>query len=180
MHLGRNSRWVLLISRKYYIRPRKKMTKPPMDFQLVEHYPFFFSNGGKIYFSDGMCVTVIRMCSSISTVQKVDKTEILNLNHTQRSNDNKSYRLRTGHPVMRSCAITVVHVFASGWWWTRHEESVFHLPFFETPRILDLTICALHRRNNWYVFISENKTAVYKTSWSKIAEIDNTVNLFLR
>ena len=31
------------------------MTKPPMDFQLVEHYPFFFSNGGKFIFQT-VCV----------------------------------------------------------------------------------------------------------------------------
>ena len=127
-----------------------------------------------------MCVTVIRMCRSISTVQKVDKTEILNL---KRAISNfKIYLTDYVQPTpsrdparSRSCMCSP----------TAGDEPdmknrFFVSLFFETPRILDLTICALHRRNNWYVFISEYKTTAYKISWSKIAEIDNTVNLFSR
>lgn len=127
-----------------------------------------------------MCVTVIRMCSSISTVQKVDNTEILNL---KRAISNFKIYLtdyvqatpsRDPAP-SRSCMCSPAAGDEPDM-----KNRVFASLFFETPRILDLTICALHRRNSWYVFISEYKTTAYKISWSKIAEIDNTVNLFSR
>ena len=94
----------------------------------------------------------------------------------QRSNDNKPYRLRTGHPVTRSYAMCSPAAVDE----PDMKNRFFTSLFCETLPTLDLTICALHRRNNWYLFISENKTAAYEMLWSKIAEIDNTMNLFLR